>query len=57
MNAVQQEGRPIVDVGGSYVYGKYKSLTESGVQVELPLTPISGWVVVKKKDTYQSIAL
>ena len=52
---MQQEGRSIVDIDGSYVYRKY---TESGVQVELPLnppSPISGWVVVKE-DTYQSIA-
>ena len=33
--------RPIVDVDGSYIYRKYKSLTESGVQVELPLNPPS----------------
>ena len=47
-----------MDVDGSYVYRKYKSLAESGVQVELPINPpppISGWIVVKE-DNYQTIA-
>ena len=36
----------------------YKSLTESEVQVELPVNPpppLSGWVTVKE-DNYQSVA-
>ena len=47
-----------MDVDGSYVYRKYKSLAESGVQVELPINPpppLSGWIVVKE-DNYRTIA-
>ena len=58
VNETERENRPIVDVDCSYLYGKYKSLTESEVQVELPLNPpppISGWRVVKQ-DNFESIA-
>jgi hypothetical protein len=58
VNETERENRPIVDVDGSYLYRKYKSLTESGVQVEPPLNPpppLSGWTVVKQ-DNFQSIA-
>ena len=39
MHEVEEEGSPIVDVDGSYVYKKYKSLTEAGVSVTLPSAP------------------
>ena len=37
VNEVEREGRSIIGVDGSFVYRKYKSLTESGVQVERPV--------------------
>lgn len=58
VKAVEQEDSPIVDVDGSYLYRKYKSLAESGVRVELPSNSpptLSGSIVVKEHN-YQSIA-
>ena len=48
----------IVDVDGSYLYRKYRSLVDAGQQVSLPACPplqFSGWKVVTD-DTYQTIA-
>ena len=58
MNQAQQEGTSVVDVDGSYLYRKYRSLTDAGKQVALsacPSPPISGWRSVTE-DTYRTIA-
>jgi len=51
-----KEKTPVVDIDGSYLYQKCKSLTESGKNVMLPLPnkPLHGWRAVK--DSHQSIA-
>ena len=58
MNQARQEGTCVVDVDGSYLYRKYKTLTEAGESVALPSCPpppLSGWVSVKD-DSYQIVA-
>lgn len=59
MKQVEQEGIPVVDVDGSYLYRKYKILTNAGEHVSLPslppLPPISGWIVMTNEN-YQSLA-
>lgn len=47
----QQEKAPLVDVDGSYMYKKCKTLIEGGMQVAplpCPTPPISGWRAVNK---------
>ena len=47
-----------MDVDGSYLYRKYRSLVESGETVALPSCPsppITGWKSVTE-DSYRSIA-
>ena len=36
MKQVEQEGTPVIDVDGSYLYRKYKKLDEAGRCVQLP---------------------
>ena len=58
VNQTQQEGTAVVDVDGSYLYRKYRSLTEAGVQVSLPAypsVPLTGWNPVNE-ETCQAIA-
>ena len=48
----------VVDVDGSYLYKKYKLLSEEGKQVALPeyiSPPISGWKAITESN-YQSFA-
>ena len=52
-----QESNLIVDVDGSYLYKKYRSLADAGNHVSLPsapMPPISGWKVVTD-NTYKEI--
>ena len=47
----QQEGAPLIDVDGSYIYKKFKTLIEGGLQVAslpCPTPPISGWRAVNR---------
>ena len=49
----------IVDVDGSYLYRKYKTLSDAGENVLLPSIPpppISGWTAMTSEN-YQSLAL
>ena len=47
---------PIVDVDGSFLFKKYKTLRESGKQVVFPPTPpVSGWTVMTAEN-YQALA-
>lgn len=58
VNQAQLEGTAVVDVDGSYLYRKYRSLTEAGVQVSLPVcpsVPLTGWNPVNE-ETCQAIA-
>ena len=58
VNQAQQERTAVVDVDGSYLYRKYRSLTEAGVQVSLPAcpsVPLTGWNPVNE-ETCQAIA-
>ena len=58
MKEVEQEGLAIVDVDGSYLYRKYKTLTKAGEKVSLPsvpLPPISGWTTMSDEN-YMSLA-
>ena len=53
------EKTPVVDIDGSYLYQKYKSLSDSGKTVMFPACPskpLHGWRAVNK-DNYQNIAL
>ncbi len=54
---VETEGLPVVDVDGSYLYRKYKVLSDAGKHVSLPSIPppISGWTVMTSEN-YQSLA-
>ena len=43
------EGSKVVDVDGSYLYRKYRSLVDSGARVSFPVCPplpITGWLSV-----------
>ena len=54
----KQEGTPVVDVDGSYLYRKYKLLSEAGEHVSQPQPPSPpppGWKVVNE-STYKDIA-
>jgi hypothetical protein len=54
---VNEDGTEIVDVDGSYVYRKYKSLADAGKNVSLPTTPpppISGWITMSSAN-YQAL--
>ena len=58
MKQAEQEGTSVVDVDGSYLYKKYRSLVDAGQQVSLPAypsPPISGWKSVTDV-THQAIA-
>ena len=58
MIQAKEESTPVVDVDGSYLYRKYKLLTEAGERVahpEPPTPPPSGWKAVNE-STYKDIA-
>ena len=58
MKQCDKESQKIVDVDGSYLYRKYKFLTETGVNVARPVCPsppITGWVFVTEEN-YQVIS-
>ena len=58
MKEAERAATSVVDVDGSYLYRKYKALTEAGHEVARPprpSLPISGWRSVTE-DTYCSIA-
>ena len=47
------EGVPVVDVDGSYLYRKYKLLCDAGENVSLPPAPpppISGWTTMTSEN-------
>ena len=54
-----QESKEVVDVDGSYIYCKYKLLTDAGEHVARPACPsppISGWVAITDENR-EAIAL
>lgn len=59
MRKAEKDGASIVDVDGSYLYRKYKSLADAGKNVSLPCSPpsppISGWITMSSEN-YQSLA-
>ena len=59
MKQVEQEGTPVIDVDGSYLYRKYKKLDEAGRCVQLPPhhppPPISGWITLTNEN-HESLA-
>ena len=53
MKLAIEEKKPVVDVDGSYVYRKYKSLVDAGECFALPpcpSPPLSGWKVVTEEN-------
>ena len=47
-------GATVVDVDGSYLYKKHKTLTDAGLRLpplSSPSPPPSGWVTVSSKKT------
>ena len=43
----------VIDVDGSYLYKKYKQLSDAGKKVSLPLSPPqppSGWITVTQEN-------
>lgn len=55
----EKEREKVVDVDGSYLYRKYKLLTNAGAIVARPVSlspPIVGWVAVTDEN-YKSIAV
>lgn len=55
---VNEDGAEIVDVDGSYVYRKFKSLADAGKNVSLPTTPplpMSGWITMSSEN-YQALS-
>jgi len=53
-----KEKTPVLDVDGSYLYQKYRSLAEIGKNVkrpDCPSKPLRGWRAINK-DSYQNIA-
>ena len=46
MHKAEHDGSPVVDVDGSYMYKKFKSLTDAGIPAAMPTglppPPISG---------------
>ena len=58
VNQAECEGASVVDVDGSYLYRKYRSVVESGqtvAQLAPPSPPLAGWKTVTA-DTCQSIS-
>ena len=59
MHKAKQDGCPVVDVDGSYVYKKFKSLTNASIPAVMPTglppPPIIGWFLVNE-DTYLSLS-
>ena len=59
MKKANEDGAAIVDVDGSYLYRKYKSLADAGKNVSLPTTPppppISGWITMSNEN-YQALS-
>lgn len=58
MKKVEVEAVPVVDVDGSYLYRKYKTLSDAGKHVSIPSIPpppITGWTVMNGEN-YQSLA-
>lgn len=56
---MNEDGAAIVDVDGSYLYRKYRSLADAGKNVSLPTTPppppISGWITMSSEN-YQTLS-
>ena len=53
MKTALEEGTPVVDVDGSYLYRKYKMLVDAGKHVSLPARPpppITGWVSLTEEN-------
>ena len=51
MKEVIADKLPVVDVDGSYLYRKYKILTDAGERVSLsslPPPPLSGWTIMNE---------
>lgn len=58
MHKAEQDGCPVVDVDGSYMYKKFKSLNDTGIPAAMPTglppPPISGCSLVNEDTCLSS---